>query len=352
MRKLARYREQLYTAPELRFLFFELTDACNLACRHCGSSCSPQNGGYLPAALVYKTLREVAAKYGTSRTMVCLTGGEPLLHPDFFAIAEYIDALGFKWGITTNATLITPQSAQKLKKSHITSVSFSLDGTRESHNFLRGGEKAYDTCVRGIKNFNEALCGSAVTMITTVIHRKNIGQLEEIFNEVCALNPHIWRVVNVDPIGKARSGDLLLDGGQYRELFGFIYRKRHDPAVKFEVTYGCSHYLGAEFERELRDNYFICGAGVYVASVLCNGDIYACLDIGRQPELVQGNVARDNFTEVWENKFGVFRTDRSALCAECARCEHRAYCAGDSAHTWDFQNNAPLLCFKNILYKG
>jgi radical SAM protein with 4Fe4S-binding SPASM domain len=115
------------------------------------------------------------------------------------------------------------------------------------------------------------------------------------------------------------------------------------------VTYGCSHYLTEEFERTVRDNYFICGSGIFVASILCNGDIYSCMDIERRPELVQGNIYTDDFVDVWHNRFQIYRKDRSAACAMCRSCEDRTFCCGDAAHTWNYDTNEPLLCAKHVL---
>lgn len=60
----------------------------------------------------------------------------------------------------------------------------------------------------------------------------------------------------------------------------------------------------------MRKHYFICGSGIYVASILCNGDIYSCMDIERRPELLQSSIRTDDFVDVWEIVFKLFvRTD-------------------------------------------
>ncbi len=347
MLELAAYREKLYREPQLKFLFFELTNACNLACLHCGSSCSPAKGTFLPKELVERTLASVQSQL-RERPYVFLTGGEPLLHPDFFPIAEHIHAQGLFWGITTNGMLIDGAAARKLNACGMTSVAFSLDGTRETHNALRRDPHAFDACLRGISNVVK-YCGKAVTMVTSVIHRGNIGELNAIHDLVRSLGVDSWRIINVDPIGRAKKGDMLLGAEEMRYLLEYIRGRRYDPAETLDVTYGCSHYLTEDFENETRDAYFLCNSGVYAGSVLCNGDIYSCLDIERRPELVQGNVSRDDFADVWKNKFKQFRTDRSGLSRQCMRCPDRAFCAGDSAHTWNYDENRPNYCVKQLL---
>ena len=116
-----------------------------------------------------------------------------------------------------------------------------------------------------------------------------------------------------------------------------------------EVTFGCSHYLGAAAERMVRDHYFLCGAGILVASVRSNGDICACLDIENRPELVQGNIRTDDFWGVWTHRFEPFRRDRTRLSRTCSACPERTRCSGDSAHTWDHAQNEPLLCAWKML---
>ena len=115
-----------------------------------------------------------------------------------------------------------------------------------------------------------------------------------------------------------------------------------------EVTFGCSHYLGVEDERMVRDHYFLCGAGILTASVRSSGDICACLDVEDRPELVQGNIRTDDFMDVWLHRFQVFRRDRTADSARCMACAERFVCGGDSTHTWDYSRSEPLLCYRDL----
>lgn len=338
----AAYQAKLRKDPELRFLFFELTEQCNLNCKHCGSSCSKGKKNFLQTELVLRTLREVCKDFEGHLPMVCLTGGEPFLHPDFFVIVEEIVSLGFSWGITTNGTLITKETARRCKELKLQSITISLDGLEQTHNWLRDSPWAYQKAMEGIDNLNEV---GIPIQITTVVHRKNIGELDDIYRLLCQKNTYSWRVINLEPIGRALDNkDLLLTRLEMLQLLDYIRSKRFDPDVTMDVCYGCSHYLSYDYENELRDFYFLCGAGIYVASIMVNGDIYGCLDIERRPELVQGNVSKDRFYDVWTNRFDFFRQERAELSPSCASCKERQYCHGDSLHTWDFNRNEPMFC--------
>ena len=330
LESVARHREDLKQSPRLRWLFFEITDRCNLRCRHCGSSCTTE-GQALTIDDVERTLKTV--QQSPYKPTICLTGGEPMMHPDFFGIACHVKEMGFNWGMTTNATLIDDIAAEKLRKAGMSTVSVSLDGMEKSHDSLRQKEGAWRLALRGIESLQKA---GFEPQVTTVLHQGNFDELEPMYKLLRGMGITSWRPINVEPIGRAcESSDLLLTADQFRQLLSYISEKRFDPDNPMEVTFGCSQ----------RDHYFLCGAGILTASVRSNGDICACLDIENRPELVQGNIHKDDFMEVWLNRFEVFRGDRTASCSKCAECPEHFICGGDSTHTWDFGNNEPLLCY-------
>lgn len=341
LQKLHEYKQYLREHPKLMFLFVELTDCCNLQCLHCGSSCL-QEGTMIDTEMLLATLEEVAEDLDPGKVMICLTGGEPLLHPDFFRIVGKIDELGFPWGITTNGTLIDGPTTARLKEYHMGSVTVSLDGLEGSHDHLRQRPGAWAMAKTAVEHLNRI---GINVQITTVIHSQNYDELEEIYRMVCDMDVYSWRVINIEPIGRSlEHQDLSLNSDQMKGLLDFIREKRFDRDTPMDVRFGCSHYLSFEYEHEVRDNYFLCGAGIYVGSILCNGDIFSCLDIERRPELIQGNIAHDRFSEVWFDRFQAFRADRTELNAECKKCPEKNFCRADSLHTWDFDENRPAFC--------
>ena len=348
MTELAAYRDQtLRKQPKLHSLFLELTGACNEHCLHCGSNCG--EGGLkdsLSTEEIKSFLRKTAQDFDVREIRLCITGGEPLLHPDFFEIMNYAKSLGYLWGMTSNGTLITKEVAQKLKTAGMQTVSISVDGIGPMHDWFRQSKGSYEKTLQGIRNLLEV--GFMHVQITTVVYHKNIGQLQEMYEEFSNVGVRSWRVVNIEPIGRAKTNpELMLSPQEYRQMFDFIEEKRF--AGKMEVCYGCSHYLGEELEREVRTWYFLCNAGVYTASIMYNGNIAACLDIERRPELIQGNIRKDSFKDVWENKFEIYRNDFRKT-GKCKDCPDYNFCAADSFHTWDFEKMEPALCMKGILF--
>ena len=345
--QLADYTRTLYRRPELRKLFFELTLQCNEHCFHCGSSCTAARGDELSRAEWLGIIDQVKADFGTERIQLCITGGEPLLNHDFFAIMGHAHEEGFRWGMTSNATLITPEVARRLAEVGMGTISVSIDGLRETHDHLRGLAGGYDRALAGIQNLLDVGAFHAV-QVTTVVNHRNIDELDELFAIMDGLDIDSWRVINLEPIGRALlHPDLMLTRADYLRLFDFIRAKR---AAGYPLEYGCSHYLGLEYEAEVREWYWLCNAGVYTASIMANGDIGACLDIERRPETIQGNIRTDRLREVWEHRFALFRRDLSDSCETCRSCEHVRFCRGDAHHSWDYDHERPMVCFKDVLF--
>ena len=97
----AEQRARLFEKPDLIYLFFELTRSCNSKCFHCGSSCEP-GLGHGPDKEAFKAvLDDVKEHFDLKRVQLCITGGEPLLYPDFEELLGYAVDNGFHWGMTT-----------------------------------------------------------------------------------------------------------------------------------------------------------------------------------------------------------------------------------------------------------
>jgi len=347
LRQMRDYRQKLMKEPQLRNLFLELTVRCNERCLHCGSKCGDVTSDELTVEQYRTFLEQVKEDMTTKGKMLDITGGEPLLRKDFFDIMGAAHELGFEWGMTSNATLIDDNVARELKRTGMATISVSIDGLESTHDEFRRTPGGYSRAMSGIESLIRT-GGFESVQVTTVVTHKSIRELDELFKIFNEMDIDSWRVVNMEPMGRAKDHpELILTPDDYKYLFEFIRNKR---IAGEPVCYGCSHYLGMEYEREVRDWYYLCTAGLYTASITANGDILACLDIERRPEFVQGNILTDRFSEVWKNKFQIFRRDLSDDNEVCSKCEHKEFCHGDAYHSWDFDNNKPQLCFKDILF--
>lgn len=347
MRSLAEYQRKLWKNPQLAYLFLEVTDCCNLKCRHCGSGCLSTNRNYLPFETAQKVLDEVAKEYDASQIFICITGGEPILNKDLFKIIAYSKHLNFSCGITTNGTLLSETVGEQFKKAGLDTISISLDGLEETHNNFRCSPNAFQQALTGIRNAKKA---GLYPEVVTVVHKNNLKELDILYEFLCDEKIESWKIANIEPIGRAKdNSSMFLNAHEYKMLLDFVKRTRFHPDNKMEINLGCSHYLGMQYEYMVRDFYFQCGAGTKIASVMANGDIGACLDIERNELTIQGNIYKDSFVDVWKNRFDIFRQDKAELNPQCKQCSDREFCMGDSTHTWNFQNNEPNYCVFKML---
>ena len=348
---ISRYRKELAVKPKLIDLFLEVTSRCNAKCEHCGSSCGEKMPkDEISIDYLKKALKEIADAYNAKKIFIYVTGGEPLMRKDIFDLMKYAKKLGFNWGITTNGMLFNDRIFKGFKDSKVSSISISLDGMKETHEKFRKVPGCFNIIVDNIKKILENdVC--ELLQITTVANKKNLKELDQIYELLLSLGVKYWRVVTVDPIGRAKKNDgILLDKKEFKYVLDYIEKKRKEG--KMVVDYGCSHYLGVDREKEIRDYYFNCGAGLFIASILSNGDIYVCPNVERRKELIQGNIKTDSFVDVWEKKFKEFRSERiTEKCSKCKKCKSFKYCRGDSFHTFNFDDNKPNICMKEILGK-
>lgn len=327
-------------------LFFEVTSRCNALCDHCGSRCTASLQDELPPEVFKKVLDDVAKNFGTKAIMLNITGGEPLMRKDLFEIAGYADSLGFKWGLVTNGMLITDEVISKMKETHMSTISISLDGMKKTHEEFRHVPGSFDKIISGIKkmkneNFVEHI---QVTFIAT---KNNISELPEVYRILSMLEIDSIRISGIDPIGRAQDNEhLMLDQEDYFFLFDFMKKHSTDS---LPVVWSCSHYFGnRENTLDPTGKKFTCYTGINIASVLSNGDIFGCPNIPRRKELIQGNVLKDSFCEVWKNKFEFYRNPNRTKAKQCEKCQYWEYCKGDSFHTFDFETNTPQFCYKNF----
>ena len=331
----------------LHTLFFEVTSRCNALCDHCGSRCTASKRDELSSQDFKKVLDNVAENFGTKAIMLNITGGEPLMRKDLFEITEYADSLGFKWGLVTNGMLITDDVISKMKETHMSTITISLDGMQKTHEEFRHVPGCFNRIISAIEKLKDSDFIEHI-QVTFIATKNNIYELPEVYRLLSMLEIDSLRISGIDPIGRAKENEhLMLNREEYVYLFDFMKKHRTSP---LPVVWSCTHYFGnTENTIDPTGKKFKCDTGIHVASVLSNGDIFGCPNIPRRQELIQGNVLKDDFCEVWKNNFEFYRDPNRTKAKQCEGCEYWNYCKGDSFHTFDFETNTPQFCYKKFL---
>jgi radical SAM enzyme (rSAM/lipoprotein system) len=324
---------------ELNYLFWECTTRCNLNCLHCGSDCSKDSSfPDMPIADFLKAIDTI--KTIPKNFTVVFTGGEPLLRDDLELCGKELRKSGFKWSIVSNGHLYNKQRHISLLNAGIGALTISLDGLKESHNWLRNSKSSFDKVVNAIEL---AASSNRINFdVVTCVNKKNIKELNQIKELLISQNVKAWRLFTIIPIGRAtHHPDLSLTDNQFVELMDFITDQRKNKTI--DIKFSCEGYVG-KYEPFVRDSHFFCRAGINIGSVLIDGSISACPNIDRT--FTQGNIYTDNLYETWENKFHPFRNREWTKIGQCELCTDFKDCKGNGFHNWHGDKKNVLVCHK------
>ena len=295
------WREQNKLAVKehpLRQLFWECTLRCDLKCRHCGSDCKMQDAQKdMPKEDFFRVLDGIAKKTDPHKVFVIISGGEPLMRQDIEQCGSGIYQRGFPWGMVTNALHLTPQRFRGLLRAGMHSMTISLDGLEEDHNWMRGNTNSFQMVSQAIDML--VATEGFVFDIVTCVTRRNCQKLDEIKEFLISKGVKRWRLFTVFPVGRATLDPMMrLTNEEFRGVFDYIKKVREEGRIR--ADYGCEGFLG-NYEGEVRNRLFSCQAGISVGSVMADGSIAACASI--RADYNQGNIYEDDFMEVWENRY-------------------------------------------------
>jgi radical SAM enzyme (rSAM/lipoprotein system) len=340
-------RKNLTKLHDLTYIFWECTLRCNLACLHCGSDCTKNNTiKDMPIIDFLKAIDEIVPHINPNKVTIGLTGGEPLMRNDLENCGYELYQRGFPWGFVTNGILLTEKRLTGLLNSGLRVVTISLDGLEQNHNWIRGLENVYKKTIHAIHLVSQT--DNLVYDVVTCVNKRNLNELSEIKDLLIKMNVKNWRLFTIFPIGRARNhADLQLSDIEFVELFEFIKNTRKEGLIN--ANYGCEGYLGI-YEREVRDNFFYCRAGINVGSVLADGSISACPSL--RNKYIQGNIYSDNFIEIWNNKYEIMRNRDWTKTGQCKNCKSYQFCVGNGLHLRDNETNELLFCHLERINKG
>ena len=113
-------------SPVCRLIAWEVTRSCNLACKHCRAEAHPEPyPGELSTAEA-KALIDTFPQVG--RPIIIFTGGDPMMRADVYELVAYAHAKGLPCAFSPNGTLITPETAARIKAAGVNRCSISIDG--------------------------------------------------------------------------------------------------------------------------------------------------------------------------------------------------------------------------------
>ena len=211
---------------------WEITQSCDLACKHCRAAAQPIAH---PDELTHAEGKALIDQIAAMRIPIFVfTGGDPLKRKDVFELIRYAAEKGVQVAVTPSATpLLTRDAIQKLKDAGVVRLGISLDGsTPEIHDAFRGLPGAWARTIQAIEWAGEA--GLPIQVHST-ISRHNAHDLDGLCNLFEKLAIVMWNVFFLVPVGRGQLGDLL-SGEEFEQVFGKIYELSQRANFQIKTT--------------------------------------------------------------------------------------------------------------------
>jgi AdoMet-dependent heme synthase len=325
-----------------RNVYWEMTVACDLTCKHCRADANPHRH---PDELSTAEGRQLIGEVAEMGSMLVLTGGDPMKRADLFELMAYARDLSVPLAITPAVTpLLTKKVLEKFRELGVSALGLSLEGaSAELHDGFRGVAGTFDRSREALEWAREF--GLAV-QVNTTLTRETIPHLDALYRFLSEqFSPPIrrWSLFLLVPVG--RGAELAApSAGEVERVFAWVYQKSADAPFHI-ATVEAPHYrrfwivqkLSQGISRDelnrkapsmgfgIRD-----GNGIVFVSHL--GQVFPA---GFLPFPELGNVKRDRLGEIYrQSQFLKELRDADLLKGKCGRCEFRWACGGSRARAY------------------
>ena len=320
---------------------WEVTQSCDLACKHCRAAAQPiAHPDELTNAEGKALIDQIAAMHVP---IFVFTGGDPLKRKDVFELIRYAADKGVQVALTPSATpLLTREAIFKLKEAGLVRLGISLDGsTPEIH--------------------NEAGIPIQVHSTTSRHNAHDLDNLCALFEKLAIV---MWNVFFLVPVGRGQIADLL-SGEEFEQVFGKIYELSHRVSFQIKTT-EAMHYRRYLLQHNLEERKMGHGSGHPHAAAAAHkyepgaptadaktrtaswatrrvndgkgfmfishvGNVYPS---GFLP-IHAGNIRETPLAEIYREA-PIFKSlrDTSKLEGKCGACEYKEICGGSRARAY------------------
>ena len=335
---------------------WHITDECDQRCKHCYIF-SEDNSKKLES-MDWKQMEETFyncldfCKVYDRLPYFYITGGDPILHPDFWKLLALLKEHEIPCTIMGNPFHLSDQVCQKLKENGCQKYQLTLDGMKETHDWFRK-PGSFDITLEKIPCINRAGIRS---VIMTTVSGTNIDEIPDIIDEVVKAGANVFAFARYCPTSEEK--EVGIEPLRCRQLLADCDKK----FKKYEAA-GCKTYFNKkdhlwtlyEYETgtfKIPENvqegmiYGGCNCGNCHLTILPDGDIYACRRVQNSKV---GNVFQDRLADVWICRMEAYR-DYTKF-EKCSKCELLAWCRGcpavASGRNGNFYGADPQ-CWKEI----
>jgi radical SAM protein len=331
-------------------VFYEVTRACDLACRHCRASAQKNPN---PLELDTDRSKELITQMASfpKKPMLVFTGGDPLKRRELPELTRHAASLGLRVALTPSATdLVTQEALAELKQAGVSRLAVSLDGAdAETHDQMRGFSGSFE---RTLEIMGYARSLGIPMQINTTISKRNHRQIDAIADLLDTQEIVLWSAFFLIPVGRGVR-ETRLSANECEEVFERLWyqAQRRSYGIKTTEAHHYRRYamqqqgdprnpkrlLGRPVQDPTLPDAPIQraplgvndGKGVMFVSHI--GEIYPS---GFMPILC-GEFPKDSIVDVYQNQ-ATFRSlrDPDGFHGKCGVCEYRHVCGGSRARAY------------------
>lgn len=335
-------------------LFWEVTRACALACRHCRAIAQPRAH---PEELTHEEAMALVEQIAQlAPPMLVLTGGDPMMRRDIFDIITRAAELGLRVALSPAATpRLLHTDFRRLREAGVVSMSLSLDGaTRSSHDAFRGVPHTFERTMEAARMAKEV---GIQLQINTAITRSTLPELDAFADILRQIRPDVWSVFLLVPTGRATLEELP-EAAALEQLWARLLELRAELPFAIKTTEG-HHYRRALLQAARA------GQGTAPRHMVPTRDgkgVAFISHVGEiQPSgflpLTAGNVRTDDLAAIYRtHPLFVRLRDDDALGGKCGHCEYRRLCGGSRSRAYgtcgDYMAAEPLCNYMPAALRG
>ena len=327
-------------------LYWEMTQACGLACRHCRAEAMPKAHPQQLTHAESKSLLQQIAAFGDPLPHLILTGGDPLERTDLYDLMDEATALGLSVSITPSATKnLTKDAIWQMKMHGIQSLGLSLDGSDAPlHESIRGVQGCFDWTIQAARLAAEF---EIPIQVNTLVSQETVDDLPAIYELLKKLKVMRWSLFFLIGVGRGRVLQEVTPA-RAEQLMDWIYDLSRVAPFAIKTT-EAPHYRRVALNRmrhegmppeQIQRTSVYHGFGIRdgngIFFISSTGDIYPS---GFLP-LKIGNVRVNNLAHIYRDapEFQALRSP-DQFKGKCGRCEYRAICGGSRARAFAYTGN-------------
>lgn len=315
---------------------WEITLACDLHCRHCGSRAGRRRPEELSTQGCLE-LVDALAELGTRE--VTLIGGEAYLRADWLEIIRALSSHGIRTSMQSGARNFTQRRLDDAVAAGLASLGVSIDGLRATHDQLRGFDGAFD---RALDTLRRAKAAGLAVSVNTQICAQTMAELPALLDTIIAVGATHWQLQLTVAMGNAvDNAELLLQPYELLELMpslAALYRRALAHGVLMTAGNNIGYF--GPYEQlwrgfgDQRRHWTGCSAGQLVMGIEADGTIKGCPSLATTG-FAGGNVRDASLASIWnhgeEIHFGRLRS-LADLWGFCRTCYYADLCRGGC--TW------------------